>query len=243
MKENKNERLLILYEAIGEIDPQVATSTLDYKHKTNIKGFRLIVVLAACVCILAASLIVGMNLALGGAKSEDPMADKNNMEMSGSTAAPGGTQATADDMAASETRVPENGDGLPPESDASDKINYIQNILILNKGIMTQIDGSQVGTVLYNGKTTLIWSDGEELYVRETENTEVLKDALSASREPIPDGEMPTYKIWISFGDGRVVTPFLEYSEENSFEGTLFDYSPKVLPSDEFIDELIKIIK
>ena len=239
MKQSKNEKLLILYEAIGEIDPQVATSALDYKHKTNMKSIRLTVVLAACICILAASLIVGMNLALGGAKSEDPTADKN-MEMSGDTALPEGTQATADGTAAAGTTPPEMEEGLPS---VSDKVDKIQNILMLNKGAMTQINDGQVGTVLYNGKTTLIWSDGEKLYVRETENTESLKDTLSASVEPIPHGEMPSYKIWISFGDGRVVTPFLEYSEENVFDGTLFDYSPKVLPSDEFLDELIEIIE
>ncbi len=244
MKESKNERLLVLYEAIGEIDPRVATSALDYRHKTNIKSVRLIIVLAACICILAATLIVGMNLALGGAKSEDPMADKN-MENAEGSSAPEGTQATNDEMADDATAVttpaPEIGDGPQNSLGETDKIDFLQNCLSYYKDSMAQINDSEVDTVLYNGKLTLILSDGAKLYAKafeNTENAESLKDALYISGEPIGDAEIPTYKTWISFGDGKVVTPYIEYSEENIFNGILFDYSSKVWPSDAFVTEL-----
>ena len=233
MKESKNEKLLVLYEAIGEIDPHVATAALKYKHKTNIKSIRLVIVLAACICILAATLIVGMNLALGGAKGEDP-GDKNLAED-----AENALTEEAEDVTLS-------ADGTQPEWGVPDIKKDLENLLNESKAVMTAIDDSEVDTVLYNGRLSLMLSDGAKLYFKafeNVENAEALKDSLSVSGELLGGAETLKYKVWISFGDGRVVTPYLEYSEENIFYGILFDYSPKVLPSDEFVTELINLFE
>ena len=259
MSVTKSEKLLMLYEAIGEIDEKTATEALTYKHRSNIKGIRLTVALAAAVCVLAATLVVGMNIALGGAKSEDPRAE-NGVGNEGDPLAPGNAVATdseeeAETVEDCETTVAATtppSDALEDVFDesvaAKDKIEFLQNILSKPNNGMTQIENGSVGTVLNNRKLTVIWSDEVgTLYARTFESDSAvnkLKEALRTGiSESIGDDEVPTYKIWISFGDGSVVTPFLEYLEENIYQGMLPDYSPKLVPSDDFLKTLANILE
>ena len=248
----KKEKLLLLYEVIGELDERTATEALLYKHKANIKSLRLVVVLAACICIVAATLIVGMNIALGGAKGEDP-GDGNFAEDREEAMTEGVVQTQGNDMSGVVTTpAPEGADGtLPPnetqtEVSSTDSIKALENLMSESKASMIVIDVTQSGSFLYNGKLSFIWADEYgNIYaktIESTEKAEALGSALSGGNTTYL-AEIPKYKIWISFGDGRIITPYLEYSEENVFCGVLFDYQPKVAPSEKFMSVISSVLK
>lgn len=44
------------------------------------------------------------------------------------------------------------------------------------------------------------------------------------------DGQTEIPKVWLSLGDGRVISPYLEYSPGNIGAGVLFDYDPEGEP-------------
>lgn len=254
MNISKNEKLLLLYEAIGEIDEKTATDALGYRHRANIKGIRLAVVLAACICILIATLTVGLNIALGGAKAEDPMddemaaADGNN---SPETVAPGQaltTPAVNDEAPSDTTTEPsedvadsvQNGTN-PPESTLGGNIEWLEALISENKGDMTKIDGNdRIEELLNNGKLSVIVTDSVGgIYAAIFENEDNIKDmktVLAGSvSQNIAYDEKPNYKVWVSFGDGSAVTPYLEYNDSNKFTGKLSEYTPTVYPSSEFV--------
>ena len=105
-------------------------------------------------------------------------------------------------------------------------------------------------TELFDGVTKLIWqTEGADGYyvieITDPQNVSALKNALAdtyrADRKA--DGSVDeSVRIWISEGDGRVVSPQLEKSEGNVGYGELFSYSPEIVPSGtlvRFVDDLI----
>ena len=257
MNISKNEKLLLLYEAVGEIDEKVATDALEYKHRANIKGVRLAVVLAACICILVASFTVGLNIALGGAKSEDPRdemaADGNNSpetvapDQALTTPAPAQNDEKPKDTSkepSGEVADTTESDTKPPEStlDGNDgNIERLEALILESKGDMTKIDGNnRIEEVLYNGKLSVIVteSDGDSYAIvfEGEDNVKNMKAVLSGTvSKNIDKNTVTSYKVWVSFGDGSAVTPYLEYNDSNKFTGSLSEYTPTVYPSNEFI--------
>lgn len=97
---------------------------------------------------------------------------------------------------------------------------------------------------LFDGRAKLIWQDRQsgkryEILLSRGELTQIDKLIKNASRAESIESEM---LIWISYGDGRVVSPCLEYSDGNVGYGSLFDYLPEVVPTDELINYIDTII-
>jgi hypothetical protein len=49
-------------------------------------------------------------------------------------------------------------------------------------------------------------------------------------------------KVWVSMGDGRVISPYLAISEGNVGYGCLFDYESEVEPTDVFVQTVMDLI-
>ena len=95
----------------------------------------------------------------------------------------------------------------------------------------------------FDGNVSLIWScEGDSNYYKlifDTNDAEIkIKNQMSAPKNEITDtsADSLSCKVWISYGNGEVVSPYLKASNGNIGYSTLFDYSPEVLPSEAFTD-------
>ncbi|MBQ7383870.1 MAG: hypothetical protein IJV72_03660 [Clostridia bacterium] len=111
-------------------------------------------------------------------------------------------------------------------------------------GGVVRVHSSAEAVGLFDGQTKLIWqseSDGEYYSLTLTRNDDVarLNGALRntyAEAKSVESGEVPDIRVWISYGDGKVVSPYLKKSEGNVGYGELFGYSPEILPSEELTE-------
>ncbi len=94
---------------------------------------------------------------------------------------------------------------------------------------------------LFDGQSKLIYFDGESyktivLY----ENPANVIKKLSVNQTPVIPSDQS--KVWISAGDGRVISPYLKLSAGNVGYNVLFDYDPELSPSAEFSQYIQQII-
>ena len=90
----------------------------------------------------------------------------------------------------------------------------------------------------FDGEINLIWTDAKTdgyyvLTLNESEELvrEGLKKGYSQLSADTSASDRIGYTVWISYGNGEVVSPELKYSKGNIGYGELFEYSPEVLPS------------
>lgn len=103
-------------------------------------------------------------------------------------------------------------------------------------------DASEIG--LFDGETKLVWqsAEGGDLYVISvTDKTDAdrLHKALErtyALSESVPETQTVSVRVWVCYGDGRVVSPYLRRSEGNVGYGELFEYSPEIMPAEELAE-------
>lgn len=80
----------------------------------------------------------------------------------------------------------------------------------------------------------LIWSEqGSDAYYTTTLSTYECEQLImlmqSKNRtEYTEQSEQPKYQIWLSFGDGVVVSPYLKNTAGNAGHGEVFDYDPEL---------------
>ncbi len=92
---------------------------------------------------------------------------------------------------------------------------------------------------LFDGRAKIIWQRGEDedVYVMSLVSsydtnrlTSALKEGYRISQ---PSNENENFKIWVSMGDGYVVSPELKNNSGNVYFGELFDYSSEISGSQE----------
>lgn len=217
-----------LFDEIGLIDDrfiaEAATPYRPARRSAFLKKFIVIALsLTVAATLLLGSLAIGM-VAIGGiiggmgSKSDS---DNGYAEDGGATLP--------------ETSYSENGytlsarlDGLREETEAL-------------KVAPTDVD-------LFGGSPMVIWKyrneDGYRVKSVSQSQVNSLSAALKADGGERIDGdaEGSLEGIWITLGDGRVMSPCLENTEGNVGYGEIFDYSPEYEPSEEFTDRLCDII-
>lgn len=99
-------------------------------------------------------------------------------------------------------------------------------------------DGDEIS--LFDGEETLIWrSEGDEQYRVLGLGTALrgrsIKQLISKHGGELTSSEAEKlgYEVWISLGDGTVVSPYLKSSDGNVGRGELFSYTPEVIPGTE----------
>lgn len=96
---------------------------------------------------------------------------------------------------------------------------------------------------LFDSNVKIIWQSRDSgsyyalsLDARETgELTKALEKTYFAS-QIADESDLAQTHLWISYGDGRVVSPYLKESAGNVGYGELFEYSPEIIPSEEFLE-------
>lgn len=98
----------------------------------------------------------------------------------------------------------------------------------------------------FDGGAHVVWQteDTDGYYVSDTLSKRELSE-LSASigkGESVGDTS-PEFecKVWILYGDGRVVTPYLKASSGN-VSGEVFDYEAEIIPTDSFVSCISDIL-
>ncbi|MBQ9805516.1 MAG: hypothetical protein IJW49_03295 [Clostridia bacterium] len=88
------------------------------------------------------------------------------------------------------------------------------------------------------------YADSSAVYVSrsltETE-TQRLENSIKNSTNAT-SAEQPACKIWILYGDGRVISPYLHPSIGNTGESELFDYNIEIIPDADFSSCLSEIL-
>ena len=100
----------------------------------------------------------------------------------------------------------------------------------------------------FDDRIKIIWCyEGSEKYYvvrvplsKENELMRAIED-LKNAKKTNETTDLP-YAIWICFEDGRVITPYLEYTEGNVWYGELFEYSPEIEPSSAFTELINELI-
>ena len=97
----------------------------------------------------------------------------------------------------------------------------------------------------FSGEVELIWSDGENYYIKPLGKKNEVNSLLNAigKGEEVDGDKDFEYKVWISYGDGRVVSPYLKDTDGNVGYASLFDYSPEIVPSEDFVDSVNELLK
>lgn len=98
------------------------------------------------------------------------------------------------------------------------------------------------------GTPTLIWSEqGSDEYYSVTLSKSQCEQLVylmqSSRREYTAQSEQPSYQIWLSFGDGVVVSPYLKNTAGNAGHGTVFDYDPELEMSDDLAEYIARYIE
>ena len=98
------------------------------------------------------------------------------------------------------------------------------------------------------GTPTLIWSEqGSDEYYSVTLSASQCEQLVylmqSSRREYTAQSVQPTYQIWLSFGDGIVVSPYLKNTAGNAGHGAVFDYDPELEMSDDLAEYIARYIE
>ena len=98
------------------------------------------------------------------------------------------------------------------------------------------------------GAPTLIWSEqgSDEYYsvtLTKSQCDQLVYLMQSSRREYTAQSEAPKYQIWLSFGDGVVVSPYLKNTAGNAGHGAVFDYDPELEMSDDLAEYIAYYIE
>lgn len=203
-----------LYDEIGGVDERYLQEAATYRARRKAPTWR--VALIAAVLTLVGALLLG------------------TLAMSVGIAIVGGILHDALNQA---PEAPEQNEEVP--------VNYtiasMEQTLAHEQEYMQPTDAD--GIELFDGSAQLIWTDSEsgEYYRVRLSHSELGNLLYLMQKNPKDisvDSEQPAYQIWICFGDGTVVSPYLKANAGNAGHGQLFDYDPEL----ELSRELIKLI-
>lgn len=101
---------------------------------------------------------------------------------------------------------------------------------------------------LHDNTAKLIWQyKGEEEYnvtlISKQSSLDTITTQLDhpATQLSAEDSESVGVKVWLSYGDGKVVSPYLKNTRGNTGYGVLFDYSAEVEPSEKLTSTIYKL--
>ncbi len=204
-KMNSAERL---FDAIGTIDDRIIAEAAEtYSRKTSRKTQTFMRRYA--VSLTAVLLVVGM---LGGFVISN-LSDQVNSD------------------------VLDNDITVKEDIQVSESLDFVLSNATVNGAETLALDEID----FFDGEVSLIWNYGGEseyhkltFEAKDAENK--VKKCMSRSTQQISDTSTETLacSVWISYGNGEVVSPYLKESAGNVGYSTLFDYSPEVVPSESF---------
>lgn len=145
------------------------------------------------------------------------------------------------------------------DSALNDKADEEESSQIFESSLsQTLLDASDMPSVskceadeidFFDGNTSIIWKASEQneycvFTLTSASDVTRLKNELSKVKEDISpeNAENSQCEVWVTFGNGTVVSPYLKNSAGNVGYAELFEYSPEVEPDAafaEFVNDLI----
>ena len=205
MSEIKRKKAEYLLDSIGEIDERMIAEAMDIKTFQKSKGSFFIRSLAFAA---AAVIVTGLSVSLILSQ----------------------TLKKGDDV----ENVGEND--IVIYQDVSDALAAAQS------GNKAECFESPESIELFDGETKIVWqsAEGGKYYtlLLDRGKKAALSSALGetyADSKPADSESNSKTLVWISYGDGRIVSPYLKDSAGNVGYGELFEYSPEIMPSENFL--------
>jgi len=140
-------------------------------------------------------------------------------------------------------RIIDGGLKLDENPGAADTVSSFDSVLSETSDTSLICEESEID--FFSGRVELIWSDGENYYVKplgKKAEVDTVLDGIGKGADVDGDDKF-RYKVWVSYGDGRVVSPYLKDTEGNVGYASLFDYSPEIVPNGDFVDSLSELLK
>ncbi len=212
-----------LFDEIGGIDDSFIAAAQSARPMRARKPLRVAALAAAAVLVMAMVVALPMNFITNGV-------DKDSNEFYGGPA----------------STKPIDGLGSLPDDDGwEDKPSTEQSMLELDGILGGAPDSFYVGGVpeLFDGTPRLLWLQDGRLYGVKLTASELKNLRQEQDRgDQIGDAAEAEIMVWISYGNGLVVSPYLEDSPGNVGYGELFDYSPEIIPSSAVTGQIRTII-
>ena len=137
-------------------------------------------------------------------------------------------------------------DGMTNSSD--EDVNVITQTDNLKNVLLDacETDAAEIITLdaidFFDGEVSVIWKyDGENDYYKlvlgKTKNDAAIRNKVSGVNKQIDEETAISLgvSVWVSYGNGEVVSPYLKTSNGNVGYAELFDYSPEIVPNDDFV--------
>ena len=138
----------------------------------------------------------------------------------------------------------------PPAQDAPQQPAYtvsaMEQVFLQRQETLRPL--SEDAIELFEGGAQLIWTDGTSgeyyrIYLKQQELNSMLYLMQTHQVEIDEHSERPSYQVWIAFGDGVVISPYLKANPGNTGHGELFDYDPELELSEDLIRKIIQCIE
>ena len=225
MKQDRLQKSEYLFREIGNIHDRWVTEALSYQPK-HARVPR-VMLIAACIVLsttlLAATLLIGLH---------QSAPDKENNA---------GISQGFDD----------NTGGNSTDADTSVATFALDTLLLECKATPSEsvtVLPAPVAINFFSSKVQVAWQyeDSSAVYLSRALTADELlrlEKNLERSTKASDSLEQPACKVWILYGDGRVVSPYLHPSIGNTGEGELFDYNIEVIPHADFSSCLSEILK
>ncbi len=125
-------------------------------------------------------------------------------------------------------------DGAPNAPTDSDTPNMSQTLTEMLSDASGRYYESKDEIDLFDKQIKFIYFDGEGYKtIKVYASTSSLKDNFSLDeKEDIPK---TAERVWLSLGNGMILSPYLKFSDGNIGYNTLFEYDPEGVPSDTFM--------
>ncbi len=232
MKDNFKEKLDYLVDEMGGIDERYINEALSTVSKQRkISSAKLFVLSAAVICALVLSVFVGA--AVSGVK----FSPKNSSEKA------------PDSLEQSEQLTSDRLHVEPPVNSEAPSGDILRELVLsLDKNSFETVKYAEgERDFLFDRQVRIIWTFNKEVYYAATvtgeENIKKLEDYFENEESIISTtGQAETFGMWVSFGDGRVLIPYLLYDSGGAVFGNLPDYIPEGYPDDDFANFIFSLI-
>lgn len=231
MNEHNEKRAERLFDAIGGIDDRLIQDAMSPKKARDFiasrRRMRISITAVACLfCLVIGALIRLPDL---GGKINTDSPDRGDEQSNTSVQ----TQPTPDKNPA--PNAPHRSlEQVLNLSSTSAKVTYL----------------SADKLELRDSRSKLIWQfEGDDGYNVVNIDSQSKLDTITAQldspafRLNAESSEKLSVKLWIAYGDGRIVSPYLVHAPGNTGIGALFDYNAEVEPSAKLTEAILQIIE
>ena len=207
-----------LFSEMGGIDERMLQEAMTYRNRASIAPK--LILIAACLALVSALCLGSVVVASRAIKGILPLIDRVQSELP---------------------------DASRPSGDATGTPGTLDEMLVLSRDTARYTTVDMESLDFYDGAARIIWQYGDEDKVCVSRALTAYE--LSNLRREVQKGESVgesspalTCRVWISLGDGTVVSPYLKLTDGNVGVAELFDYDAELIPTEAFNSQISDIL-